>query len=286
MYNFFKDVDEHKFFQYTDLACERRRADKSLPGIEYKSALCPIGTWEHVKVKDEDAAKAIGRPCGIYSTLNLAQLDLLDEEDISDCIEEIAKRLCIICDDISVMPAKLLIAGFGNKKLTADSVGPKAATLVKPTMHIREYDEALFDSLECSEIAVIQPGVTIHTGIDSFAIIKSACESLAPDIIIAIDSIMTHSKERLGATVQISDTGIFPGGIGNLKHAICRSSLGVPVIGIGVPTVMDLRCISNEYNSAERGSPLYVSPREIDEITDTAAQIISGAINQAFGFCY
>lgn len=285
MYNFFSEIKDHGLFGYTDLACERREADKRLPGIEYKSSSCPVGTWEHVKVKDDTAAKAIGRPCGIYSTLNLTRLDLLDDEDISDAVEELAKRLCIICDDISVMPARILVVGFGNEALTADSVGPKAAIAVKPTLHIREYDEALFDSLECSEIAVIRPDVTMHTGLDSFTVVKTTCEEISPDVIIAIDSIMTHSKERLGSTVQISDTGIFPGGIGNLKQAISRSTLGVPVIGIGVPTVMDLRCISKD-PLENSNSTLYVSPREIDEVTDSAARIISGSINQAFGFCY
>ena len=286
MYNFFHENEEHKKHLYTDLAYERGHACKNKLGLEFIKTHAPIGTWEHLKVKDEDAAKSIDRPCGIYSTLNLMQLDLLDEEDISDATEEVAKRLCIICDDIAVMPAKILIVGLGNERLTPDTVGPKTASLIKPTLHISEYDKALFESLECSEIAVLRPDVTVHTGMESFEIIKATCASLSPSVIIAIDSIMTRSKERLGSTIQISDTGIFPGGIGNLKSAITRSTMGIPVIGIGVPTVMDLRCEKEENEDFSSKGIFYVSPREIDEITDTAAKIISGAINQAFGFCY
>ena len=286
MYNFFRENEEHKKHLYTDLACERGRACKNKLGMEFTKIHSPIGIWEHLKVIDEEAAKSIDRPCGIYSTLNLMQLDLLDEEDISDATEEVAKRLCIICDDIATTPAKILIVGLGNERLTPDTIGPKTASLIKPTLHISEYDKSLFESLECSEIAILRPDVTVHTGMDSFSIIKSTCDSLSPNIIIAIDSIMTHSKERLGSTIQISNTGIFPGGIGNLKSAITKSSMGIPVIGIGVPTVMDFRCKKEESEDFSGNGTFYVSPREIDEITDTAAKIISGAINQAFGFCY
>lgn len=268
----------------SDLAIERGRADLGSPGISYTKRLCLPGTWEEIRVKNSDGAKIIMRPIGSYDTLNVKRLDVLDEEELYDVQEEIAKKLCALFDDISVLPARILIVGLGNRALTPDSIGPKTAEIVKPTMHIREYDEIYFDELECSELAVLSPGVTAQTGLDTGIIVKSVAEGIMPDAIIAIDSLSTKSKSRLGTTVQVCDTGIFPGGMYSLKTPITRRGVGVPVIGIGVPTVMSSRLQSDACHDGRIDlEPMYVSPREIDEITDNAAKVIGGAINQAFG---
>lgn len=272
---------------YTDLALERRRADLSESGVEYTKELCPPGTWERVRITSDAGAKSIGRPRGIYDTLTLPRLDVADDDVLYDAQEEVAKRLCSICDDISVLPGRILVVGLGNIKVTADSVGTKSATRVKSTMHIREYDEDFFDELECSEIAVLCPGVPAITGMDTATTVRSVCEGIVPDVIIAIDSITTRSRTRLGNTIQICDSGVFPGGMGNLRTPITRGAIGVPVIGIGVPTVIDSRLFSERTRISEFDfEPLFISPREIDEITDNAAMIIGGAINQAFGLAY
>lgn len=272
---------------YTDLALERRRADLSEVGVEYKKELCPPGAWERVRVTSEAGAKSIGRPCGVYDTLTMPRLDTADDDVLYDAQEEVARRLCSMCDDISVLPGRILVVGLGNIGVTADSVGVKSATRVKPTMHIREYDEDFFDELECSEIAVLCPGVPAITGMDTATTVRAVCEGIAPDVILAIDSITTRSRTRLGNTIQICDTGVFPGGMGNLKMPITRATVGVPVIGIGVPTVIDSRLFGSQTRISEFDfEPLFISPREIDEITDNAAMIIGGAINQAFGLSY
>ena len=266
----------------SDLAIERRRADTDIFGIKYEKRICLPGTWEHVRITSESGAKSINRPMGCYDTLNVGRLDTLDEDALLDIREEIARRLIQMFDDVAVIPARILIVGLGNASLTPDSVGPKAAARIKPTMHIREYDEELFDSLECSELAVLSPTVPSLSGMDTGRTVKAVCEAIMPDAVIAIDSLSTSSRERLGTTFQISDAGIFPGGLGNLKTPITRGGVGVPVIGIGVPTVMDSRLFTgtSEFCSEE---PMFISPREIDEITDNAAFVIAGAINQAFG---
>ena len=285
MYNYSYNCSDDGY--YTDMAIERRRADLTKNGIEYTKELCPAGYWERINVKSESGAESIGRPCGRYDTLTTKRLDTLDEDALYDAQEEVAKTLCKICDDIAVMPARILIIGLGNEYVTADSIGVKCAAKVKPTMHIRCYDEEFFDELECSEIAVLCPGVSAKTGMDSTETAKAICSAISPDIVIAIDSLSTRSRKRLGTTLQISDTGIFPGGVGNLKSPLTRPELGVPVIGIGVPTVMDTRLFINKNTFSEFDfEPLFVSPREIDEITDAAATVIAGAINQAFGLSY
>lgn len=286
MRNYFTDRKENEASMYTDLAVERRRANPEVRGVEYRSSECNVGIWESVKISSDEGAKSIGRPKGRYDTLSTGRMDLLSEDEIDDATEEIAKKLCETIDSTSAIPERLLVVGLGNRNLTPDSVGPKAASIVKPTLHIKNFDEEMFESLECSEIAVISPGVTSESGLESSEIIKGVSRRILPDAIIAIDAIATRSVERLGSTVQISDTGLFPGsGIGNSRSAITEDTVGVPVIAVGVPTVIDSRIFGMPDNAKLKphSEAMMVSPKEIDEITTTAARIIGGAINQAFG---
>ncbi len=270
---------------YTDLAIERRRVDLNTPGVEYKSVESEGGIWECIRIYSEEGAKNIGRPMGIYDTLNTGRMDLLTEDEMYDAQNEVAKKLCEIFDRNSVIPDRILICGLGNEKLTPDSVGPKAAHEVKPTLHIKHFDEEMFDALECSEIAVVTPGVTAQSGLDASVMIKSVTERIEPDAVILIDAIATASGERLGSTIQISDTGIFPGGgVGNSRCALNGQTLGTPTVAIGLPTVIDSRIFCNNKEQTKMsGEAMLVSPKEIDEICDIGAKIIGGAINQAFG---
>ena len=280
MYNYYQKQERAEKGFYTDLAGERRRADVSLPGIEYKKARASIGSWETVRITSEEGEREILRPMGRYDTLLTSRLDLLDQDSLFDAREEIARRLCDFFDECDIFPARILVIGLGNPNLTPDSVGTKSATRVKPTLHISEYEPKIFDELECSEIAVFTPTVPAISGMESITSVRAVCEQILPDVVIAIDSIMTRSKERLGSTFQISSTGLFPGGVGNLSSPITRATVGSPVISIGVPTVIDCRSICNSFHEDEA---YFISPREIDEITDNAAFVIGGAINQAFG---
>ena len=286
MRSYYTDRRERDACMYTDLAVERRRANTDVKGVEYKSSECGAGVWECVRIFSEEGAKSIGRPIGHYYTLNTGRLDLLLEDEIDDATEEIAHKLCEAVDGVRAVPDRILIVGFGNRNLTPDSVGPKTASTVKPTMHIKDFDEETFNALACSEIAVIAPGVYAESGLDSIDVVKSVARRVLPDLIIAVDSIATRSQERLGSSIQISDTGLFPGsGVGNHRSAFNESTAGVPVISIGVPTVIDSRVFGvKDGNVADfSGEPMLVSPKEIDEITTVSSRIIGGAINQAFG---
>lgn len=277
MKNYFTEraKDERGF--YTDLAVERRRIDPDAGGVEYKSFECEGGVWECVRIYSEEGERQIGRPMGHYDTLNTGKMEMLLEDDVFDAAEAVSKKLCERMDELSVIPDRLLVVGLGNRSLTPDATGPKTADYVKPTLHIRDFDEEMFESLGCSEIAVICPGVMAQSGMESADIIRSVSNKIHPDAIIAIDSIATASTERLGSTVQISDTGLFPGsGIGNMRSALSQKTLGTPIISIGVPTVIDSRVFGSEES-------MLVVPKDIDEITSVAARIIGGAINQAFG---
>ena len=265
---------------YTDLCRERQRADVKCSGIEYEKKIALIGTWERVRVTNEEGERSVMRPIGIYDTLSTERLDKLCEDELFDAKEELAGRMCDLIDECGIFPGRILVVGFGNKNLTPDSIGPKSAEAVKPTLHISEYEPEVFDELDCSEIAVFCPTVPSVSGMDSSDNVRLLCERLMPDVVLAIDSISTKSPERLGSTFQLSTSGLFPGGVGNLHSPITKSSMGVPVIGIGVPTVIDLRALCPECKNEDR---LFISPREIDEITNNAANVIGGAINMAFG---
>ena len=280
MYNY-KNAKQDGF--YTDLACERRKCTEETEGVSYQKTRCPVGFWERVVVKDENGEREIGRPVGIYDTLTLARIDRLDEELVYDAREEVAKRLCRLLSESDIIPGRILVVGFGNRELTPDSIGAKTATRVKPTLHISRFDPGAFEALDCSEIAVLTPDVCVHSGLNSADTVRDICRSLRPDVVIAIDAISTSSPQRLGSTVQICNTGIFPGGVGNLAAPITASLVGAPVIGIGVPTVIDARAFCSSGFDTALGETYLVSPREIDEITDGAAEIIGEAINQAFG---
>ena len=284
---------DNQTFPQSDLALERRRADTDAEGVEYKRHQDGHFLWERIRITSEKGAQSIGRPRGNYDTLTLPRMDRLEPDDADLAVEQLARELCYIFDCSEINPGRILVCGIGNRELTPDSIGPKTADRVTPTMHLSRLYRSMFEDLECSEIAVISPGVTAESGMESGEVIKSVCNLISPDAVIAIDALAARSSSRLGSTIQISNTGIFPGsGIGNRRNALNRESLGVPVIAIGTPSVIDTRIFIDEELSRSasphsqgrtEGEPMFVSPREIDAITNIASKIISGAINQAFG---
>ena len=290
---FFNEKNPTDSFPYTDLACERRRADRSVTGVDYKRESSLGGEWERIKITSREGADSIGRPMGIYDTLITDRMDLMDLEAVDDAADEVARELCYLCDAGDILPARVLVVGLGNPELTPDSIGPETARGVKATMHIKDFDADFFEELECSEIAVMAPGVASSCGMDAEIAVRGVCNIMKPDVVFAIDALASRSPKRLGTTVQISNTGIFPGsGIGNGRRAISKETLGVPVISIGIPTVIDSRMFWYDAEGApEKANKLlresmFVSPKEINEIVKVGARIISGGINQAFGLYY
>ena len=283
-----KDNDEREPTNtvYSDLACERRKANVECEGICFTEERRGDYKWERITVTDKKGAESLGRPIGHYDTLTLPRMDTLTEEDIADAASEISEELCFSLDRISVIPDRILVVGLGNAELTPDSVGPKSALQVNATMHLAPADRQIAKNIECSGIAICIPGVMAKSGLDSVTTVKAISEKQSFDAVIAIDSLASLSPERLGKTIQISDTGIIPGsGIGCRRTPLNKESLGVPVIAIGVPTVINSKFFSysGEINNSEQNSEMFVSPREIDVITDASSKIISMGINLAFG---
>lgn len=281
-------TDEIFFGGESDLALERRRFNTNIEGIDYKRERSLVGVWERITVRTEIGAKSIGKPIGIYDTLSVSRMDLLDPDEIDDAKEEVARELCNIFEREEIQPARILVVGLGNKDLTPDAIGPHTASCISPTLHLSQNDRRMFETLECSEIAVIAPGVRNTSGIDTAEIISGVCDRIKPDAVIAIDSLASRSQERLGTTVQVSSVGIIPGsGFGWNTKAVNKGTLGIPVISIGVPTVINSAFFeTNLPKTKNQSGGMFVSPREIDTIVKNASEIISGGINQAFGIIY
>jgi spore protease len=192
----------------------------------------------------------------------------------------------------------VLVCGLGNRSITADALGPAVADALVITRHVRLCEASLFDSLFSLEVASFAPGVLAQTGIDTGELIRGAVEHVAPDLVVAIDALAARSADRLMTTVQLCDTGIAPGsGMGNHRCRLDRQTLGVPVIAIGVPTVVNSATLIRDALEVggigdispdlerllEGGRSFFVSPKESDLAVRELSAIIARALNSAFG---
>ena len=285
----------------SDLACEAGCDLSKIEGTEYEKTVSEVCTIESLTVKTEVAATVLGHAKGTYVTLTSEKLWLMSEEtldEFSDIISNaLRKMICKICGKSKLSQnASILVVGLGNRSITADALGPQAVDLLNVTRHLKEYDPSLFFDLGTCTVSALTPGVMGKTGIESAEIIHSAVKTVSPDAVIAIDALAAGSVERLATTVQISDAGISPGaGIGNLRTEISKEALGVPVIALGIPTVVDsatlisdtlikadITELSDESLARLEGHwGFYVTPKETDIIAERSARLLTNAINKA-----
>ena len=194
----------------------------------------------------------------------------------------------------------VLVVGLGNDQMTPDAVGPRTVRRLTVTRHLRAYDQALFSALGCCELSALAPGVLGQTGMESGELIKCAVEMVKPDLLVAVDALAARSCERLASTIQLSDGGISPGaGIGNHRMAISRATMGCPVLGVGVPTVVDSSTLVwdalEQAGMSEKDLPtalqtvldsgrsFIVSPRDCDEMVELTCRLLARSLNLAFG---
>jgi len=207
-----------------------------------------------------------GKAAGNYITLYC---------DGYDCEAEISALSRVLSDflqEIKRPALRTIVAGLGNPNVTADSLGVKTAQKVFATAHLNEIEE--FAELKLRDVCVIEPGVKARTGIDTAQQLKYIVKGVKPDCFIVIDSLSCADRKRLARTIQITDTGILQGSGMNINRAeISRKTFGVPVIAIGVPTVMVMN------DNAEGSKPLFVVPYDIDNVISHYARVISVAIN-------
>lgn len=226
-----------------------------------------------VTVFNENGAAALGKGVGKYITY--CTDTALDDSQIFDGrLDELSKILS------SLLPKNIksvLVAGLGNTDITADALGPKTVNYVLATRHIiNDYNNDNSYFSDFFNVSSISTGVLGDTGIESAEIIKGVVNQIKPDCVIAVDALAASSSSRLGNTVQLSDVGISPGsGVGNHRYEISESTLGVPVVSIGIPTVVSTSVIrGNNDNGA-----MFVTPREIDRIIEHGAKLIAMTVN-------
>ena len=200
-----------------------------------------------VVIETMNGAKAMGKPIGTYITLEAPAMALPDEDYHQEISNELASQLKEIIPEID-KELSILVVGLGNRDVTADALGPNVVDNLTITRHmVKEYGKAAYNRKRVHMVSGLVPGVMAKTGMESQEIIKGVVEKTEPDVVVVVDALAARSTKRLNRTIQITNTGIHPGsGVGNHRNAITQEALGVPVIAIGVPTVVDAATIVSD----------------------------------------
>ena len=305
----------------TDLASERREiyqkandARGEIDGItsEVEDITDKIKV-EKVKIINENGEKAIGKPIGTYITIDIKDLKIIQEKELQQAADTITKELKGMLNEHISHQGEVLVVGLGNIYVTPDSLGPKVINEIEVTRHIINYMPQYVKE-GTRMVSAIAPGVLGTTGIETLEILKGVVENTKPKLIIVIDALASRSIERISSTVQLSDTGIVPGaGVGNKRSELSINTLGVPVIAIGIPTVVETAVLvndslnlfieklqdeakSNEYLNKLKENDNYeeikqvlvpsdfnliVTPKEIDDLIENMKEIVARGINQS-----
>ena len=315
-----------KYSIRTDLALEQKErfeADNvEIPGVileEHQDEEREIKITT-VKIETENGAKIMKKPVGTYVTMEAPGMAVPDEDYHREIAEELSRYLRrFLKTDDRKKDYSVLVAGLGNRKVTPDALGPYVVDNLNISRHIiKEYGKYAMGEEKVQMVSAVVPGVMGQTGMETVEIIRGIVKETKPDLLIVIDALAARSSRRLNRTIQISDAGIHPGsGVGNYRNGITRETVGIPVIAIGVPTVVDAATIVNDtmenliralessetlrgvgvvlqgYNAAEKYelvkeliSPhlhgLFVTPKDIDETVKRISYTISEALNQLF----
>lgn len=234
----------------TDMADERvdtyKRVNNltEIDGVKVESKNDEIVTTTTVDVLNENGATALSKEIGKYITMEIKDIKYLEEKDKNKIINTLSNEIKNLIGEDKTK--SILVVGLGNIYVTPDSLGPKVVQSVDITRHLINFAKDLVEP-DTRSVSALSPGVLGTTGIETSEIITSVCNEVKPDIVIAIDSLASSSINRLGTTIQLSNTGITPGaGVRNKREGINQNTLNVPVIAIGVPTVVDMATITSE----------------------------------------
>ena len=276
---------------YSDLAEERKSARGVDEGVLFKEEACGPFVKTRLTIETEKAARLLERPKGHYFSLAFPSPLLLDEE--SGAL--LAKEAATLLRELAPQAAKrLLVVGLGNRHMTADAVGPTVAEGVFPTAHLPKPAEPTFAS-RAHSVSVFIPGVRAQSGMDAKDAVSALCKAFSFDFVLAVDALAAKSPARLLRTVQISDTGISPGSLFGGEHkTLSFASLGVPVLSLGVPTVISAAALVNKESEANGAfsehkassvvpEDFFVSPKTLDAELSLLLPLLSDAVNLAFG---
>ncbi len=285
------------FEKRTDLALEVHELHGKDSGISVNEVTVGEITVTYADIKDGEGALLSGKPAGRYITFDVGELHKKGSDEFVAAATLIADEMKGLFPDNC---KSFLVVGLGNESITPDSVGPKAVKKLLVTRHIEFIDKTLYNDAGFGNLAAISPGVLGQTGIESRDIISGVVQKVNPDCVIIIDSLASRRLARLATTVQLSNTGISPGsGVDNRRVELSRDTLGVAVISIGIPTVVDaatLACdlleeaigeenealnqiIEKVFSTDRKG--MFVTPKENDVIAKNSAKLIATVINMA-----
>ncbi len=262
----------------TDLAIESPSFFPAHPLLSKIKTICNRNIEKNIlKIENTEEERVTGKPKGDYITLKFRDLMKFDEGN------EIEKEIIESLRDLNAHNYKnILVAGLGNDEITSDSIGPRVAKKIFATRHIKGEISEKIGLKGLKSVSVIAPDVLGKTGIETVEIIKGVAARVKPDLIIVVDALAAASFKRLYTTVQLCNTGISPGsGVKNARKEISQKTMGVPVIAIGVPTVVDAKSLSFELTGKESllNTDLIVTPKDSDILRHKITEIISSALN-------
>ena len=303
----------------TDLADERRDIYKKANNLE--NEIPGIEAEEHdenenikitkVKIVSEEGERAIGKPKGTYVTIDVKNLRIAGEEEIQIAAESLSRQLKELMENHIKSKDDILVVGLGNINVTPDALGPKVVEDIDITRHLLKYAPQYLEE-GARPVSAISPGVLGTTGIETVEIVSGIVEHIKPKMLIVIDSLASKSMKRISSTIQLADTGITPGaGVGNTRKELSEKSLGIPVIAIGIPTVVEAATIaadsvdilikklqdeakSNDYLNNLKEEDKYqmmrealipqdynliVTPKEIDDLIENMSSVVARGIN-------
>ena len=283
----------------TDLAVEAREIAQgagALEGVVSEEEKHGQVTLTRVKVLDEKGERAIGKPVGIYVTVDVPGLGDADDEIFFSALDAVACEIEAMLKPVG--DGEVLVAGLGNAMMTPDAIGPRCVKNLLVTRHIAGELSRIAGFEKLRPVAAFAPGVLGQTGVEAGEMLKALVAKISPVAVIVVDALASRKVSRLGCTVQMSDTGIIPGsGVGNARFAVNRQTLGVPVISVGVPTVVDAATLAvdlldgagistdemqkDKIKSCVGENSMFVTPRFIDTIVEHASRLTGLAINKA-----
>lgn len=290
----------------TDLATEVREninEDIETKGVQIKTQRKSNITVSTVDIKTKEGSKLMGKPVGRYVSIETMPCLMMEDDDKEKAINALVDELKNMCVYMGLgeRPESVLVAGIGNRNITSDSIGPKVTESLDITRHMKLFFPKEHDGI--SYVSAIAPGVMAQTGMETRDIIKGVVDQLSPKLVIVIDALASRSMDRINCTYQLTDTGISPGsGLGNQRNVLNKKTIGVPVLAIGVPTVVDALTIAFESIEAavrdmEKTAELeqmlgkldfgrlkdkYVTTKNIDEEVICVSKILKEAINGVF----
>lgn len=276
---------------YTDLAMESRELNPELQGVKEQTEEGEGISISRIEVETEEAAQKLEKPVGHYITLDAPELTNRPLDLFEQVSKSLATELARLLEGVGPQ-ATVLVVGLGNRAITPDAIGPGAADHTMVTRHLVEQVPEHFGSFR--PVSALAAGVLGTTGVESGELVRALSDHINPQCVIAVDALASRSLKRVCTTVQISDTGIIPGsGVGNARAALNKKSLGVPVIAVGVPTVVDAATLAADLleeagnkdldpKALSGGSGgLMVTPRDIDQRVADMSKVIGFGINLA-----